>query len=165
MRQNAVADALTKAQESYWKDVLAKTIGSLPGKTTMGELVDSFRGEAEGGFREMTLREFVAYSGGASPRRGRPSSASSEEAAPSRRSSRSSGSAKSWNTRTEAGRIKLDEAIAAFLAENSPARAEAIREGVGGTAAQLRQGLTRLMDAKSVRKKGQRRATEYHWKG
>ena len=163
MRQSTVADALTKAQQSYWRDVLAKTIKSLPGKTTMGELMDSFRGEAEGSFREMTLREFVAFSSGSTPRASR--STVSEGAAPSRQSSRSSGNAKSWNTRTEAGRTKLDEAIASYLAENSPARAEAVREAVGGTSAQIRQGLVRLIEAKSARKKGQKRATEYHWKG
>jgi len=70
----------------------------------------------------------------------------------------------STSGRTAAGRARLDAAVSAYLGKAGSARAEDIRKAVGGTSAQVRQALTRFMDAKKVSKKGQKRATVYSWR-
>ena len=53
-----------------------------------------------------------------------------------------------------------------FLASaKGPSKAESIRAAVGGTAAQVRQSLGRLMAEKKVTKSGQKRGTAYSLRG
>ena len=103
----------------------------------------------------MSLRDFVDAIG-ERPAKGRGTKAAKRGAM-----RRASGK---LNTRTSVGRNKLDDAISRFLESVGSARAEEVRKAVGGTAAQIRQSMSRLMQARKVSKKGQKRSTEYSWK-
>lgn len=156
-KTSRVAAALERARVKVTEEVLAQAMAGLPARTTMGEVVTSIRsaGFAKD-FEAMSLSDFVAKVGNA--------------AVAGRLGGRKAGrggakraAARKVNTRTEAGREKLDADVAAYLTSAKSARAEDIRAAVGGTSAQVRQALTRLMEAKKVSKKGQKRATEYSW--
>lgn len=86
-----------------------------------------------------------------------------EADAPAQAAPASSG--KGHNTRTRAGREALDQAIIAFLKEQSePVRALDIRAGVGGTAAQIRTRLNFLIEKGKVTYKGRASGTRYRAK-
>ncbi len=70
------------------------------------------------------------------------------------------------NSRTEEGRAALDAAVGKVLASaKGPSRAENLRAAVGGTPAQVRHSLSRLMAEKKVTKSGQKRGTAYSRRG
>ncbi len=100
----------------------------------------------------MSLKDFVGAVGGADPKA-------------AGRSAKKTGRKKKVNTRTAEGRETLDKAISEFLASSKTARAGEIRKAVGGTSHQVRQSVSRLMAAKRVTRKGQKRGTEYSWRG
>ncbi len=66
------------------------------------------------------------------------------------------------NTRTRAGREALDNAILEYLkASKEPVRALAIRDAIGGTAAQIRTRLNYLIEKKKVTYTGRASGTKY----
>lgn len=69
---------------------------------------------------------------------------------------------KKHNTRTREGREALDQAILSFLKkQGDPARAIDVRNGVGGTAAQVRTRLNVLIEQGKVSFKGRASGTRY----
>ena len=68
-----------------------------------------------------------------------------------------------WDTRTEAGRVALDRAVEeALVALGSvEVRAEAIRDRLGATPAQIRTSLNRHIEAGDVTFSGKARGTRY----
>jgi hypothetical protein len=68
----------------------------------------------------------------------------------------------SVDTRTEAGRAKLDQRLFEVLQqEREPIGAEALVELTGATPLQVRTSLHRLVDAGRVERSGQARGTRY----
>lgn len=155
---NRVVAALERARQSLTQSVLTQALADLPPSTTMGEVVASMK---EAGFAHtfegMSLDDFVAAMGGGAPRK----RAGNRAAAPAPR--RSGGKSAKVNTRTEAGREQFDAAVARALAAAGTAGATELRLEVGGTAAQIRQSLERLMAARKASKRGRKRGTTYSW--
>ena len=137
---------LERARKRVTQEVLTRAMVGLPANTTMGEMVASNR---SAGF----ATDFEAMPSGR--RRGRKAARGGASRAASTR----------IYTRTAAGREKLDAAVADYLPRAKSAWAAGILKAVGGTSPQVRQSLSRLMDAKKLSKKRQKRATEYRWCG
>ncbi len=107
-------------------------LGKLAGSLTMGELLDG-----------------AASSAAKSPRA-------------KGRSSASGRGSKKVETRTQAGREAYDALVlGAIQGASEPIGAEALRPQLGGSPEQLRASLHRLVDAKSIKRKGKARATKY----
>jgi len=162
-RSNAVVAALERARQSLTQDILTQALADLSPDTTMGEVVASMKAAGFGNtFAEMSLNDFSGALNGAAPRpRGRK---------PGRPAGRKPGRpakavAKGGkvNTRTEAGREAYGAAVAQALSSKGTAAAGDLRAAAGGSAAQVRQALDRLMAAGKVSKSGQKRGTVYAW--
>jgi hypothetical protein len=153
-----VASAIEEASRNALKEALGVVGHGTPVGNLLDQVADSPYLER---FRDLTIGELLeAMSGASKPRRGRPPGSGS---APAKKKGK--GSRKSFSTRTDSGRKKIDVAVSDFLSSAGEAGAEQIRSAVGGTSAQLRQSLDRLRKAKKVSRKGQKRGTRYTWKG
>ncbi len=160
-KRTRIATLLKNAQKTLVKEVLASTMHQLPRRTTMGEVVSSLEAAGFGNdFEAMSLEEFVSALGGPAPAK-----AARGRRRAKKKATRAKRSAK-VNTRTEEGRAALDAAVGKTLASaKGPSKAESIRAAVGGTAAQVRQSLSRLIEEKKVIKSGQKRGTAYSLRG
>jgi len=160
--------SLNRAFEDASRQAVKDTLKALPGSTRVGKLLDQLSSSPYLDlFHNLSLHELgdalrnVPHELAEVPRRSvaRARSEGSARKRPGRKSS------KSHNTRTEAGRNQLDEAVAAHVKASGTASAEAIRADVGGTPPQIRGALGRLIEARKVKRSGQRRRTRYTWKG
>lgn len=117
--------------------------------------------------RGMTVTELGALVLEAGSPRGetpKPTASSRPKAKPKAKESPEAGTANSTetNTRTRAGREALDESIVDFLkSQSEPVRAVDIRNGIGGTAAQIRTRLNVLIEQGRVNYKGRASGTRY----
>ncbi len=162
-KKTRIAALLESAQKTLAQEILASTMQKLPRRTTMGEIVTSLEAAGFGkDFEAMSLEDFVSALGGqVSAKSARGGKSRPRKATRARRPAK-------VNTRTEEGRAALDLAVGKFLfltSAKGPSRAESIRAAVGGTAAQVRQSLGRLMAEKKVTKSGQKRGTAYSLRG
>ncbi len=159
-----VASAIEEASRNALKEALGVVGHGTPVGNLLDQVADSPYLER---FRDLTIGELLeAMSSASKTRRGRPPGSGKKAAggsAPAKKTGTKS--RKSFSTRTEAGRKKIDAAVSDFLSSAGEAGAEQIRSSVGGTSAQLRQSLDRLRKAKKVSRKGQKRGTRYTWKG
>ncbi len=159
-----VASAIEEASRNALKEALGVVGHGTPVGKLLDQVADSPYLER---FRDLTIGELLdAMSGTSKSRRGRPPGSGKQAAngsAPAKKTGTKS--RKSFRTRTEAGRNKIDAAVSKFLSSAGEAGAEQIRSAVGGTSAQLRQSLDRLRKAKKVTRAGQKRGTRYTWKG
>ena len=158
-KKTSITALLKRAQETLTREVLASTMGRIPHSTSMGEIISSVRAAGLArDFEAMSLGELVTAIMGVEAREKRVQRQSGRKTR--KRSSRTK-----VVTRTEGGRAALDAAVSAFLKnKRTPLRAEDIRGAVGGTAAQVRQSLARLVTAGKATKTGQKRGTQYTWK-
>ncbi len=155
--------SLDRAIEDASRRAFKEALAVIPGTTRVGRFLDQLANSPYmEHLRALSLDELAeavrAAAGGA--RRAAPAAKPGRAAAPSKRRR-----GKSYNTRTAKGRAQIDRAVAAFLEKAERASAEEVRAAVGGTAAQVRESLTRLIKEKKVTKSGQRRGTRYHWAG
>ena len=162
-KKTRIAALLKSAQKTLAQEILASTMQKLPRRTTMGEIVTSLDAAGFGkDFEAMSLEDFVSALGGpVSAKAPRGKGRAKKKATRAKRSAK-------LRTRTAEGRAALDLAIGKFLfltSTKEPSRAENIRAAVGGTPAQVRQSLTRLMEEKKVTKSGQKRGTTYSLRG
>ena len=160
-RKNQLQAKLDEAMKEASRAIMLRAVESMPRDITMGEFIDAMDGtDFASEFRALDLDAFQSALGAApAPRRGRP--AGRKKAA-----TKKSAGKKGHNTRTQAGREALDAAIADCLKEaGGPIRSEVIKATTGATPNQIRQALARLDEAGKVKKTGQKRATEYRWKG
>ena len=160
-KKSRIAELLKSAQKTLAQEILASTMQQLPGRTTMGEVVSSLEAAGFGkDFEAMSLEDFASALGGPAPAK-----ATGSRRKAKKKATRARRPAK-VNTRTEEGRAALDAAVGKTLASaNGPSKAESIRAAVGGTAAQVRQSLSRLIEEKKVTKSGQKRGTAYSLRG
>lgn len=157
--------SVNAAFEKATRQAIKEALAAISNNTSIGKLLDQIADSPYlDNFRSLTVQEFIDALTGAGSRGGpratrRTSSEKKVSVAgkPGRR--------KSYNTRTEQGRKKIDLAVAGFLQETGEASAEGIRKATAGTPAQLRQSLDRLVKQKKVEKTGQRRGTRYRWIG
>lgn len=141
----ALDEAISRATAGLSRQVLSQAIAGLPGTTSMGQVTDDFAGSTYNEvFRSMSLNQFVDTVMGTGSRKG---------------------GGGGLNTRTAAGRESMDAAVSAALESAGTAGAEEIRASVGGSSAQVRESMVRLMEAGSVTRKGEKRGTRYTWKG
>ncbi|MEZ6194579.1 MAG: hypothetical protein R3F20_02460 [Planctomycetota bacterium] len=160
---NKIVGIVNAAIEDANRQILNQSLSALPRETRIGELVDGLQEtDLLEDFRAMLLSDFLAAVGGGSrPGRkpGRPAKA--EKSAGAAKGGKAS-KGKKRNTRTQAGRDEIDADIQIALEGlGEPSPAEAIRKITGGTSAQVRDSLARLVEAKVVKKAGERRATRY----
>lgn len=142
----AFDESLARAQADVAKSVFTQALGRMPSTISMGQLISDIAATPyQDAFFGMTLNGFIAAVQGQSAK-----------------SAESSGSGR--NTRTQDGRDAIDADVALFLESAGTASAEAMRMSLGGTSAQLRDSLTRLMDAGMVTRSGEKRGTKYSWK-
>ncbi|MEE9391563.1 MAG: hypothetical protein V3W41_03560 [Planctomycetota bacterium] len=140
--------------------IVKETLAELPANMSLGELVKEFDRSKYGvQLRELSLREFAESLGGAVGT-GSPRTMAASPAEPAEARGR-----KTFKTRTLKGRVAYDAAISAALTKRGTMNAETIGSVVGGESDQIRKCMKRLMDLGQVRKTGQKRSTEYHWKG
>ncbi len=155
--------SLDRAIEDASRRAFKEALSVLPGSTQVGRFLDQIASSPYlEHLRELTLAEL------AEAIRTAPAGVARRVAGrrPSGRVQRAKrGRPRKYNTRTAKGREQIDRAIAEFLAQAGTASAEEIRAEVGGTAAQVRESLGRLIKAKKVTKSGQRRGTRYNWVG
>lgn len=142
---SAFDESLARAQNEMAKTVFMQALGRMPGSITMGQLVADIAATPFGEtFKSMTLNTFLgAVNGNVAT----PATTGGER-----------------NTRTQQGRDAIDAEVSAYLESSGTVAAETVRGAVGGTAAQIRDSLTRLMEAGFVVRTGDRRATRYTWK-
>lgn len=82
---------------------------------------------------------------------------------PAKRKAGATAKAGAVNVRTPAGRIAYDDAVLATVAEaGRDISAQQVRSKVGGTPAQARAALNRLIDLNKIGYKGKARATKYY---
>ena len=139
---------------SMSREVLIRALAEMPGDTTVGELLDAFTGSFRQDLRSLSLSELTGALDGVAPSAARQAESSGAE-------SRSEG--KGFNTRTDSGRDAIDASISNYLQANRAARAEEIRCKVGGSSAQIRQSMVRLMSRNLVTRSGRKRSTTYTW--
>lgn len=139
---SAFDESLARAQAEMARTVFMQALGRIPGTITMGQLLADITSTpyAET-FNAMTLNTFLGAVNG--------------------NAAETSSSKGERNTRTQAGRDAIDAEISTFLETAGTVAAEDVRAAIGGTAAQIRDSLTRLMDAGSVVRTGERRGTRY----
>lgn len=157
--KNRVVAALERARQSLTQDMLTHALAELPPSTTMGEVVASLK---DAGLREtfdgLSLGDFTGTLGNGAPvKRGR------KPGRPTTPQARRPAKAGKVNTRTQAGRAAYEAAVAQALSSAGVSGATELRGVVGGTAAQMRQALERLMEAGKASKNGQKRGTTYSW--
>ena len=153
-RKPNLTNIVDRTIASMSREVLIRALKEMPGSTTVGELLDAFTGSFRQDLRSLSLGELTSALGGG---------AHSSGDAVASGTTRSQG--KGYNTRTDSGRSAIDEAIANFLQAKKAARAEDIRAKVGGSSAQIRQSMVRLMSKNLVTRSGRKRSTTYTWAG
>jgi hypothetical protein len=138
----AFDESLARAQNEMAKTVFMQALGRMPGSITMGQLVADIAATPFGEtFNGMTLNSFLgAVNGNAA----KPAATGGER-----------------STRTQEGRDAIDAEISAYLETSGTVAAEVVRGAVGGTAAQIRDSMSRLMEAGLVVRTGDRRSTRY----
>ncbi len=167
-RSNKMQNALEAAMAEVSQDIMLRAIANTPKDMSLGDFIEAMdRTTFAADFRALDLGSFHAALGQTtvSRRRGRPAGKATKRGA--RKTAPKGGrKKKGFSTRTQAGREALDAAIAeALKSAGAPVRSEVLKAGTGATPNQIRQSLARLMEAKQVAKKGEKRATEYRWKG
>ncbi|MCB9833807.1 MAG: hypothetical protein H6807_15200 [Planctomycetes bacterium] len=168
-RKSNIQTLLDAAFADASSAILKNVISSMGGNTTVHDLVIAMKGTSfEDTFHAMTLAELggaIDSGGEATPRRGRrPGRPAKTKPAPRKTAARKTSSR--LNTRTAAGRDKLDEMIAGILqAAPEGLRSEAINAQVPADTAQIRMSLKRMIAAGQVSSTGEKRATTYIWGG
>lgn len=155
-RKPNLTNIVDRTIASMSREVLVRALKEMPSNTTVGELLDAFTGNFRRDLRSLSLGEFTSALGG--------TAATGSARKPGQRAA-SAGATKGFNTRTDSGRDALDAAISNYLQANKAARSEEIRGKVGGTSAQIRQSMVRLMSNKKVTRSGRKRSTTYTWVG
>ncbi len=159
----SILASLDRAIEDASRRAFREALAVLPGSTRVGRFLDQLSNSPYmEHLRALSLDELaeaVRSAGGAVTRAASAGKAARTAATPKR------GRGRSYNTRTAKGRAQIDRAVAAFLEKSGRASAEEVRAAVGGTSAQVRESLTRLIKEKRVTKSGQRRGTRYQWSG
>lgn len=142
---SAFDESLNRAQASMSTVVLQNALRDLPGSMSMGQLIDDVGGSSYSDFfRNMSINAFIELRGGGK---------------------KAAAAGGGFNTRTQSGRDEIDAAVTRCLEAAGVAGAEQIRSEIGGSAAQIRESLTRLAQDGLVTRSGEKRATKYHWKG
>jgi hypothetical protein len=161
-KSKTITEAIEAAEEAAHQMIVKQALQAAPREMKMGDLFAAFEeNEYSEQLRALTIGDVLAAVGGGV----------SKARSTTRQATRtprvgSGGASKKRNTRTQEGREKIDADIQeALSALGGSARAGDVRAEVGGTPAQVRDSLKRLIDEKLVKTTGQRRATEYHLKG
>ncbi len=152
-RKPHLTNIVDRTIASMSREVLVRALAEMPESTTVGELLDAFTGNFRQDLRSLSLTELTEALHFSTPAPKGSSAASV----------RTEG--KGFNTRTDSGRDAIDAAIKNYLQANKAARAEEIRTRVGGSSAQIRQSMVRLMGKNLVTRSGSKRATSYTWVG
>lgn len=156
-RKSRLTESIERAMQSMSKQVMKQALGDMPRDMSMGAIIAEFeKSEFAGRFAQMTLGDFAEVLGGGASV---PRSAGPKKAAKAKKTGTE------FNTRTLTGRAQLRDLVIGVLSKAGTAGAQSIRGEVGGTSAQVRECLTRMLEDGTATKQGEKRGTRYTWVG